>query len=150
MSTVILKQNNLRFELFEPNTDYDDNWKLICFDKSNMQCGHITFKMQSNPDDYDIIFDGEVANIVDEYEPICLEYLVVEPKYRLKGIGKLLLQTFINYIVQDNTCILLKALFGVSKELQEKLDTDVLPKFYESFGFKQIEPNHNYYVLNLY
>ncbi len=149
-STIILIQNGFRFELFEPYSELDEMWKLIVYDiKTNLEAGHITFLLKTYPGMYDYNTDGFVAEIVDNFEPMCLEYLVVEPEYRLKGLGKFLLSTFINYIVQDNICILLKASFGVNKQLQELLDNKVLPKFYESFGFKKIEPSHNYYVLNL-
>ncbi len=76
-----------------------------------------------------------------------LKQIYINDEYKLMGFGNLLMQYFVNQIVIDNICLLLKSSFSVNSKLKEKLDEEVLPKFYEKFGFKQYE-NSNWYLLN--
>lgn len=76
-----------------------------------------------------------------------LQYLYINEEYRLMGFGNLLLSYFVNNIVIDKECILLKSAYNVDLKFKELLNEEVLPIFYSKFGFKQYK-NTNYYLLN--
>lgn len=146
----IHKKIPYQIKFIDNNFDFDEYLKIILIDiENNEEIGHITYTINSYSDSYNRDFDGIIVDIIDEISPMCIEYFYINPLYRLSGFGKLLFSYFVNNIILDNPCILLKASYGVNKELQKELDEFILPKFYESYGFKQIESNHNYYGINL-
>lgn len=126
----------------------DDTYKIILIDTfEDEEIGHITFRYETFADDYK--YEDNVIDVVDEYMPMCLEYLYINEDYRLLGFGKFLLAYFVNMIIVDKPCILLKASYGIPSYLQEKMDNEILPKFYESFGFKKLKGTGNYYAINI-
>ena len=118
--------------------------KLIDTD-INEEIGYIKYCEE----EYEEISSIEKINeLIMDYYPMNLQYFYINEEYRLMGFGNLLLSYFVNNIVIDKPCILLKAAYNVCNEkLKELLNEKVLPMFYEKFGFQQYK-NSNWYLLN--
>ncbi len=82
------------------------------------------------------VLDGEIVGFVEYmkmYEVVEIEYIVVSPEYRRKGIGKSLI---IDAISSEDT---LKAILEVKKSNTGAIE------FYKKLGFNSVRIIKNYY-----
>lgn len=148
----IFENQSIKYKiLIKNNIDYDDTIKIKFIDISNYcEIGYLSFREINYCDSYMMEFEGaEITNIVDEYEPMSIEYIEIHDEYKMKGFGTKLMEYFVQNYMQNNICILLKCSFGVCNEFKNYSDNVILPAFYGKFGFVNV-PNSNYMVANLY
>lgn len=134
------------------NVDLDDSTKLNFINtQDNSKIGYIIFNKTNYIDSYMEEYEGiEICNIVEEYEPMSLEYIEVYDRYKNNGFGGFMMQYFVDNYMKQNVCILLRCAFGISDESMKNFMTNhLLIKFYEKYGFVEI-PNTQYMVANLY
>lgn len=135
--------NNTNIEVKEiKNYDLSDETKLIFIDvDTDEPIGYIIFTEECFPESYTENYDGkEVCEIVDEYEPMSIDYLEVFDEYKGEGFGKFILQYTLDNYIQDKSCLLLKSAYNV---INKDIANNMLDAFYTKFGFKHI-PNSNY------
>ena len=132
--------------------NYDDSIKLIFKDiENNSEIGYIVFKEHNYDYEFSENYDGiEITNIVEEYEPMSIDYIEIYENYKQQGFGTFIMNYFVKKFMKDNVCILLKCAFGITDEsVKQFMNNYLLLEFYKKFGFVQL-PNSNYMVANLY
>lgn len=131
-----------KFKLKEPNILIDDTYEINCYSNKEI-CGSITFELHN---DVDSLFseDEQLEIGIDKLpteQLIYIKYLEVFPKFRRKGIANMLMDKFFNYFYtkdEYNHLMLNAAPFGINN-VDNKIDLDILVKFYESKGFEILQ-----------
>ena len=114
------------------------------------EIGHIVLSEIYDTANYSPEFDGkEVFDFIEDFLLIkydffySLDYLFVEPEYRLCGISDLLLKYLQNHY-RNKPILLCISSYSVNNELKNQMNSNILPTLYKKYGFKQIK-NTNYY-----
>ena len=118
------------------------------------EIGHIVLSEIYDDSNYSPEFDGkEVFDFVENFLLTkydffySLDYLFVEPEYRLCGISDLLLKYLQNHY-RNKPILLCISSYSVNNDLKKQMNSKILPTLYKKYGFKQIMKTNYYCNVN--
>lgn len=139
---------DVEFELQKP-TETDDSYYLRLYDEDYNLVGSLEYRYLVDLEDE--LDDDEVINYLEELQSDNVIYLYrvhIEAEYRGNGYGNLLMEYFINNLI-DCPTVLYKSAYNVDVYQKEFYNTVLLPSFYEKFGFYSVMSTDYYLNENI-